>query len=82
MRFKSRQAKWREFHRRVNQWHLWFAWYPVPLVGSDRRRTGQVAWLEYVARLEDSPIAIPPWNWIYAEKTMVLVESPKRRYTD
>lgn len=82
MRFKSRTARWKEFHARVRHWHLWFAWRPVLLVDQKGDSTGAVAWFETVARRERTAVPYPSWEWEYAEKTMVLVESPKRRYTD
>lgn len=45
--------------KRLEAWHLWFAWHPVQMPDGD------CVWLEYVGRQGDYSGYTGDWEWRY-----------------
>ena len=76
--YKKRKA-WRDLTKKNNNWHSWFAWFPVRVPTKGRMSGMTIVWLERVERqgkwlsiwsieLESETKNIAGWNWLYRFK--------------
>lgn len=58
---------WESKVKRLEDWHKWFAWYPVIvdfIEVEGKERTVKV-WLDYVERKGQYDPCWQRWNWVY-----------------
>ena len=56
-------------YKELQQWHRWFAWYPVKIRMYYEDGNSRTYWLEWVERCKKHGYVVPEGYWCYREVT-------------
>lgn len=62
--------RWYDNKINKEQWHIWFAWYPVKIFDYDAERW-QYVWLEKVLRMGRSYVGPGGISWVFTYRSRV-----------